>query len=47
MVSKTNEEALEVLITKHLIKKQGYVEGIPSDFNKTYSIDKKLFWQFL
>ena len=47
MVSKTNEEALETLITKHLTAQQRYVEGLPADFNKTYGVDTKLFWQFL
>lgn len=47
MVSKTNEEALETLITQHLTTQQRYVEGVPSDFNKTYGVDTKLFWQFL
>ena len=47
MVSKTNEEALETLITKHLTAQQRYVEGAPADFNKTYGVDTKLFWEFL
>ena len=47
MVSKTNEEALETLITKHLITQHRYAEGVPSDFNKTYGVDTKLFWEFL
>jgi len=47
MVSKTNEAALENLITQHLVDHQGYVEGISKDFNKRYAIDEKLFWKFL
>ena len=46
MVSKTNENALEEHITNHL-KKQSYLKGLPSNFNKTYSVDSKLFWDFL
>ncbi len=47
MVSKTNEEALETLITKHLIEQHRYEQGVPADFNKTYGVDTKLFWEFL
>ncbi|MGM0440366.1 MAG: type I restriction endonuclease subunit R [Chlamydiota bacterium] len=47
MVSKTNEQALETLITKHLTTQHRYAEGVPADFNKTYGVDTKLFWQFL
>ncbi len=47
MVSKTNEEALETLITQHLITQHRYVAGVPTDFNKTYGVDTKLFWEFL
>ena len=46
MVSKTNENALEEHITNHL-KQQSYLKGSPSNFNKTYSVDLKLFWDFL
>ncbi len=47
MVSKTNEEALETLITNFLIKKQGYYEGLPVNFDKIYGTDSKYFWKFL
>ncbi len=47
MFSKTNEEALETLITKHLIAQQRYVKGVPTDFNKVFGVDTKLFWAFL
>ena len=47
MASKTNEEALETLITKYLITQHGYIKGDPKNFNKNYSYDEKLFWQFL
>ena len=47
MVSKTNEEALEILITKHLIKQHRYAKGVSSDFNKTYGADTRFFLDFL
>ena len=46
MASNTNEEALESIIEKSLIK-QGFYQGFPSDFNKEYAIDEKRFWHFL
>ena len=46
MASNTNEEALESIIEKSLIK-QGFYKGLPSDFNKEYAIDEKRFWHFL
>lgn len=47
MASKTNEEALETLIAKYLVNHQRYSEGLPADFNKTYGVDTRLFWEFL
>lgn len=47
MVSKTNEEALEILITKHLITHHRYAKGASSDFNKLYGVDTRFFWEFL
>lgn len=46
MVSQTNEAALETHIESTLAK-DGYRIGSPADFDREFSIDRKLFWQFL
>jgi len=46
MVSQTNESALEALIEDSLAK-DGYLIGSPSDFDREFAVDGKLFWQFL
>ncbi len=46
MVSKTNEAALEALI-ENALAKDGYLIGSPSDFDREFAVDGKLFWQFL
>jgi type I restriction enzyme R subunit len=46
MVSQTNEAALETHIENTLVK-DGYHIGIPSDFDREFAIDTKLFWGFL
>ena len=46
MVSQTNEAALESCIESHL-RNDGYLIGQPSDFDREFAIDTRLFWQFL
>jgi type I restriction enzyme R subunit len=46
MVSQTNEAALETHIETALAK-DGYLIGDPTDFDREFAIDSKLFWQFL
>ncbi|QPK62547.1 type I restriction endonuclease subunit R [Methylomonas sp. LL1] len=46
MVSQTNEAALETHI-ENTLTKDGYLTGNPSDFDREFAIDAKLFWQFL
>ena len=47
MVSKTNEEALEVLIESHLSEANQFEIGTPDDFDAGFAVDTKFFWQFL
>jgi type I restriction enzyme, R subunit len=46
MVSQTNEAALEAHIETALVK-DGYRVGNPADFDRTFAVDRKLFWDFL
>ncbi|MDI1347638.1 DEAD/DEAH box helicase family protein [Aquabacterium sp.] len=46
MVSQTNEAALETHIETALVK-DGYRVGNPADFDRTFAVDRKLFWDFL
>ncbi len=46
MNNKTNEAALEQCIEDCLLN-QGFIKGLPQDFNRQFAIDEKLFWQFL
>ena len=46
MVSQTNEAALETHIETALVK-DGYRVGNPSDFDRTFAVDRQLFWEFL
>jgi type I restriction enzyme, R subunit len=46
MVSQTNEAALETHIETALVK-DGYRVGNPADFDRTFSVDRQLFWDFL
>lgn len=46
MVSQTNEAALEALI-ENALAKDGYIMGSPSDFDREFAVDGKVFWQFL
>lgn len=43
MVSKTNEEALEVLIEKHLSDVGGFQIGQPSDYDAQFAVDTQFF----
>ena len=47
MFSKTNEEALESSIEKHLLDNHGYIKGHSKDFNKEYAIDEIRLFDFL
>ncbi len=47
MVSKTNEEALEVLIEGHLTGVGGFQIGQPADYDPQFATDTRLLWQFL
>ncbi|BAZ53911.1 hypothetical protein NIES4103_65950 [Nostoc sp. NIES-4103] len=47
MVSKTNEQALENCIETALVKRAGYQQGNPADFDREFAIDREKFWQFL
>jgi type I restriction enzyme R subunit len=42
----TNERNLEELIENSLIK-NGYIQGVPQEFDRTYAIDKGMFLKFL
>ena len=42
----TNERNLEELIEDSLIQ-NGYIQGVPQEFDRTYAIDKGMFLQFL
>lgn len=42
----TKEKELEELIEDSLIQ-NGYIQGVPQEFDRTYSIDKGMFLQFL
>ncbi len=46
MVSQTNEAALETHIETALVK-DGYRVGNPADFDRTFAVDRQLFWDFL
>lgn len=46
MVSQTNEAALETHIETALVK-DGYRVGNPADFDRTFAVDRQLFWEFL
>ena len=46
MVSQTNEAALENHIENALVK-DGYLLGVPADFDREFAIDRKHFWAFL
>ena len=46
MVSQTNEAALETHIETALLK-DGYRVGSPADFDRTFAVDRQLFWEFL
>lgn len=46
MVSQTNEAALETHIETALVK-DGYRVGNPADFDRTFAVDRLLFWDFL
>ena len=46
MVSQTNEAALETHIETALVK-DGYRVGNPADFDRTFVVDRQLFWDFL
>lgn len=46
-VSQTNEKALEDLIENHLLDHAGYQKGSNKDFDPTFAVDTKKFWQFL
>lgn len=46
MVSQTNEAALETHIETALVK-DGYRVGNPADFDRTFMVDRQLFWDFL
>lgn len=46
MKTNTNEAALETSIEESLLA-QGFVKGLPKDFNRQFAIDERLFWQFL
>ena len=46
MVSQTNEAALETHIENALVN-DGYLIGDPSNFDREFAVDGKLFWQFL
>lgn len=47
MVSKSNEEALEICIETALVQKARYEKGNPANFNREFAIDSEKFWQFL
>lgn len=46
MVSQTNEAALETHI-ENALARDGYRIGNPTDFDREFAVDGKLFWQFL
>lgn len=46
MTNQTNEAALETLIEKALLR-DGYVQGVPTDFDREFAIDRVQFWGFL